>query len=200
MFTDFGPRLENPFSSIPFGPDLLPEINCAWKPRTKEEDDCPKKAEFGAIQCIFCGSITRPYDSPLILQSLIKSERHYVLEGIFRELGLVVGNAKHLVFAGYSLPMDDYIYRCFFQAAWAGKELSQEKKFFTLINYDPGSIHLTPGNTGWLEGDDIHSYLKIDIGRPSQAFPDTPPGIRVTYHGGSIELSITRYGHSRKTD
>jgi len=40
----------------------------------------------------------------------------------------------------------------------------------------------------------------IDIGRPSQAFPVTPPGIRVAYHGGSIELSITRYGHSRKTD
>jgi hypothetical protein len=30
--------------------------------------------------------------------------------------------------------------------------------------------------------------LKIDIGRPSRVFPFTPPGIRVTYHGGSMEL------------
>ena len=40
----------------------------------------------------------------------------------------------------------------------------------------------------------------IDIGRPSRAFPVTPPGIRVTYHGGSIELSVGRFGYSRKAD
>jgi len=39
--------------------------------------------------------------------------------------------------------------------------------------------------------------MKMDIVWPSQAFPVTPPGIRVTYHGGSIRLSVTRYGHSR---
>jgi hypothetical protein len=40
----------------------------------------------------------------------------------------------------------------------------------------------------------------IDIGRPSRAVPVTPPGIRVTYHGGSIGLSIERRGQSEKTN
>ena len=40
----------------------------------------------------------------------------------------------------------------------------------------------------------------IDIGRPSRAFPVTPPGIRVTYHGGSIGLCIGRRSESRKAD
>jgi hypothetical protein len=35
----------------------------------------------------------------------------------------------------------------------------------------------------------------IDIGRPSRAVPVTPPGIRVTYHGGSIALRERR-GHA----
>ena len=33
---------------------------------------------------------------------------------------------------------------------------------------------------------------KIDIGRPSRAFPVTPPGIRVPYHGGSDELKRSK--------
>lgn len=41
---------------------------------------------------------------------------------------------------------------------------------------------------------------EIDIGRPSRAFPVTPPGIRVTYHGGSIELCVGRFGYSRKAN
>ena len=39
----------------------------------------------------------------------------------------------------------------------------------------------------------------IDIGRPSRAVPVTPPGIRVTYHGGSIELSVLRRGYAGET-
>ena len=40
----------------------------------------------------------------------------------------------------------------------------------------------------------------IDIGRPSRAFPVTPPGIRVTYHGGSIGLCIGRRSEFRKAN
>jgi len=45
-------------------------------------------------------------------------------------------------------------------------------------------------------------YLRplIDIGRPSRAVPVTPPGIRVTYHGGSTELSVGRRSYSGKVD
>jgi hypothetical protein len=40
----------------------------------------------------------------------------------------------------------------------------------------------------------------IDIGRPSRAFPVTPPGIRVTYHGGSTGLCVGRCSYSGKAD
>ena len=41
---------------------------------------------------------------------------------------------------------------------------------------------------------------KIDIGRPSRAFPVTPPGIRVPYHGGSDELSVRRSRYTRQAE
>ena len=44
------------------------------------------------------------------------------------------------------------------------------------------------------------SVVLIDIGRPSRAFPVTPPGIRVTYHGGSIGLCIGRRSEFRKSN
>ncbi|MHC1729693.1 MAG: hypothetical protein AB9866_27435 [Syntrophobacteraceae bacterium] len=166
LFTDFGPRLGDIDSSVAFGPDLLPELNVAWKHRTAAEEEAIKEGEFGGIQCIFCASMTKPYDSPLILQSIIKSERHYVLEGIFRDMGLVVGNAKHLVFAGYSMPQDDYIYRCFFQAAWAGSTGTRNQKFCTLVNYDPDYVSQTGGNTVWLEGKALTDYLKSQKAKP----------------------------------
>ena len=40
----------------------------------------------------------------------------------------------------------------------------------------------------------------IDIGRPSRAFPVTPPGIRVPYHGGSEELCVQRIGDSGEAE
>jgi len=42
--------------------------------------------------------------------------------------------------------------------------------------------------------------LLIDIGKPSRAVPVTPPGIRVTYHGGSTELSVRGRGDTGKTN
>lgn len=160
LFTDFGPNLDDLCSTVAFGPDLLPDINRAWRHRTKIEAEYQEHGECGVIQCIFCGSVTRPYDSPLILQSGIKAERHYVMEGIFRELGLVVGNARHIIFAGYSLPKDDYIYRCFLQSSWAGQPAEQRKgnRFCTLISHDPAYAKRN-GFKPWLYEKDILAYL-----------------------------------------
>ena len=40
---------------------------------------------------------------------------------------------------------------------------------------------------------------RIDISRPSRAVPVTLPGIRVSYHGGSMVLSVGSVGDTRKT-
>jgi hypothetical protein len=157
LVTTIGSKLGDVCSSVAFGPDLLPEINQAWQPRTQDEEMWRKRFYFGAIQCVFCGSMTHPYDAPLVLQSAIKLERYYVLEGIFREMGLLVGNARHAVFAGYTLPPDDTIYRSFFMAARAGRQSDYGKPYCSLISFDPRYV---PSNSGpWLKGDEIIGFL-----------------------------------------
>ena len=158
LFTDFGKELGDVNSTVSFGPDLLPELNQAWEPRTGEEQRRMREGEFGVMQCVFCGSPTYPHDSPLMMQSAIKSGRHYVLEGIFREMGLLIGNARHLVLAGYSLPPDDYLYKVFFQSAMAGKKTSQDSVYCTLVNYDKAYAE-DPKMPAWIKGEDIKKYL-----------------------------------------
>ena len=46
----------------------------------------------------------------------------------------------------------------------------------------------------------IISLLDRDRGTPRGATPPTPPGIRVTYHGGSTGLSLDRDIESRETE
>ena len=157
LFTDFGNKWDI-YSSLPFGPDFLPGLQANWKPRTEEEEKKWKHGNFSAIQCIFCGEMTYAYDCPIILQSAIKSDRHYVLDGILREMGQIIGNARHLVFAGYSLPKDDFIYRCFFQSACAGQHMKGEK-YCTLVSYDKEYMKKHPAHV-WLEGKEISRYLK----------------------------------------
>jgi hypothetical protein len=104
--------------------------------------------------------MTYASDCPIILQSAIKSDRHYVLDGIFREMGQIIGNARHLVFAGYSLPKDDFIYRCFFQSACAGQHMKDEK-YCTLVSYDEEYMKKHPDHI-WLKGREISGYLNND--------------------------------------
>jgi hypothetical protein len=165
LFTGFGPKLGDVNSSVAFGPDLLPELNQAWKERTKDEETYWNNFHFGSMQCVFCGFMTHPSDAPLILQSALKSERHYVLEGIFREMGLLVGKARHTVFAGYTLPPDDVIYRSFFMSSKAGKSSTDRKPYCSLVAYDS---NCSPSGIGpWLKNDEIIAYLKGPAGEDS---------------------------------
>src|SRR4051812_32054053 len=46
----------------------------------------------------------------------------------------------------------------------------------------------------------LDKYVDRDRGTPRGAAPPTPPGIRVTYHGGSIELSCSRNMEAGETE
>jgi hypothetical protein len=107
----------------------------------------------------------------MMMQSAIKSGRHHVLEGIFREMGLLIGNARHIVLAGYSLPPDDYLYKVFFQSAMAGKDAQKSNVFCTLINHDKKYAD-NPHKPVWLEGEEILKYLRMS----RTAFIDPPQG------------------------
>lgn len=164
LFIDFGDLGARVTSPLAFGPDLLPGLQKDWKPRTRAEK---LLGRFGVIQCIFCEALTYPYDCPLIMQSTMKYRRHHVLHGIFNELGLIVGNARHLVFAGYSLPKDDFLYKCFFQTAWAGKKPSDREKYCSLVLLDP-EYRAQAGRGPWFERNELIQYLKKDCTRDEQ--------------------------------
>ena len=50
------------------------------------------------------------------------------------------------------------------------------------------------------DGEARWDIVDRDRGEPCGSTPLTPPGIRFTYHGGSIGLSVGRFGYSRKTN
>ncbi len=173
IFCNLGPKFsKDKYPLGAFGPDIIPGIPPKYPQEimTSEEKACHTEGEFGAIECIFCGEITRPHNTPLTLQSAIKGERHFILDGIYREMGLLFQNSSHLLLIGYSLPPDDFLYRCYLQSARASKQ----DLYVSVVDYDYTLAHkkdevknerrkhvseLLDGR--WLYGHKILDYLEI---------------------------------------
>lgn len=136
-------------STEAFGPSILKELQVDWNYKTEKE----KMYKRGAIECPYCGQITYPYDMPIIMQTLEKDTNILSLYEIKMEMGLLMKNAKHIVFLGYSLPMDDIMVKTFFMSSIAASDKKNLK--CTVINHDKNYI----GSEKWLEGKDIINYI-----------------------------------------
>ena len=147
--TTFGGSWDR-LSTEVFGPSVSKDLQKNWKYKTKKEAEYKR----GAIECPYCGQITYPYDMPLIMQTLAKRRSIPPLEEIKTEMGLLMKNAKHIVFAGYSLPIDDIMVKTFFMSSISGNDKSKLK--CTVINYDEEFKK----EKKWLYGDDINRYIK----------------------------------------
>lgn len=66
--------------------------------------------------CVHCETLTHAHHTPLVMQTNFKTPPPPFLEKIQREMRVVVQEADHIVFMGYSLPADDVTYRAFFAA------------------------------------------------------------------------------------
>ncbi|MEY8000985.1 hypothetical protein AB8U03_12445 [Clostridium sp. Mt-5] len=132
-----------------FGPSILKTLQKNWKYTTEKE----KIYKRGAIECPYCGQITYPYDMTLIIQSLSREKSVPTLEELKTEMGLLMKNAKHIIFAGYSLPLDDIMVKTFFMSSISGND--KDKLKCTVVNYDDGYR-----GSGWLKGDKIVEYIK----------------------------------------
>lgn len=135
-------------SALVFGPSIIKELQQGWHYNEGEEDDP------GVIRCPFCDQKTHPYDMPLELQTVIKKRPIAPLEEIKKEMGLLIKHAKHIIFAGYSMPMDDISEKVFIASSLSGEKIGEKK--CTIIEYDP---HYSTA-LNWLEGDDILAYLR----------------------------------------
>lgn len=132
-----------------FGPSLLKELQIGWNYKTEKE----KVYTRGAIECPYCGQITYPYDMPIIMQSMEKDTDVLPLYEIKMEMGLLIKNAKHIVFLGYSLPMDDIMVKTFFMSCISASD--RKKLKCTVVNHDTDYI----GSEKWLEGEEIVNYI-----------------------------------------
>jgi hypothetical protein len=140
----------NRLSTEAFGPSVLDGLQKCWKYKSESE----RRTKKGAIECPYCGQITYPFDMPLIMQTLAKQKSIPPLEEIKTEMGLLMKNAKHIIFAGYSLPLDDIMVKTFFMSSLSGNDRNKLK--CTVINYDEEY----KGAKEWLTGDDIDKYIK----------------------------------------
>lgn len=152
--TTFGGRWDR-LSTEVFGPSVCEELQSNWKYKTRRE----LKYKKGALECPYCGQITYPYDMPLIMQTLGKNRSIPPLEEIKTEMGLLMKNAKHIIFAGYSLPLDDIMVKTFFMSSIAGNDRNKLK--CTVINFDENY----EGNEEWLKGESINKYIKENKNR-----------------------------------
>lgn len=146
--TTFGAKWDR-LSTDVFGPSVFDGLQKNWEYKTKKE--CEYKR--GAIECPYCGQITYPYDMPLIMQTLAKKRSISPLEEIKTEMGLLMKNAKHIIFAGYSLPLDDIMVKTFFMSSISGNDKSKLK--CTVVNYDENYK-----GEEWLKGEDINRYIR----------------------------------------
>lgn len=75
--------------------------------------------ESGAVDaraCLHCKTLTYAHHTQTVMQSSFKSPPPSFIEEIQRDLRAVTMNANHIIFMGYSLPLDDVTYRAFFAA------------------------------------------------------------------------------------
>ena len=87
-----------------------------FRPRFDKEHEDWEKGEVDARACVHCRTLTYAHHTQTIMQSSFKSPPPPFLDEIKRDLRVVVQNADHIVFMGYSLPPDDEDYRAFFAA------------------------------------------------------------------------------------
>ncbi len=146
--TTFGGHWDR-YSTEVFGPSVYDQLQKNWKYRTLQEQSHKR----GAIECPYCGQITYPYDMPLVMQTLAKKKNISKLEEVKNEMGLLIKNARHIIFAGYSLPLDDIMVKTFFMTSLSGNDKSKLK--CSVVTYDPDY----KWDNKWLKDDEISGYL-----------------------------------------
>ncbi|HZI57141.1 MAG TPA: hypothetical protein VFF39_10220, partial [Verrucomicrobiae bacterium] len=81
-----------------------------------EECEEREKGKVDARGCLHCGTLTYAHHTQAVMQSSFKPRLPSFIEEIQRDLRALTMQANHIIFMGYSLPLDDVTYRAFFSA------------------------------------------------------------------------------------
>lgn len=109
MTGSFGDEWKEDSRSL-FPPSLFPSTRMI-KDRNEDEVKWVNEGFYDAIACSFCGAKTELKDTPLVMQTPVKANIQPVLRIIKADLNACLENAEHLIFMGYSLPVDDMVWR-----------------------------------------------------------------------------------------
>jgi hypothetical protein len=93
-----------------FPPSLIPASRKIVN-RSDKEKDWVRRGCFDAYECSYCGAKTELKDTPLLMQTPVKSNVPPALRMIRADINACLEHAEHLVFMGYSLPDDDMVWR-----------------------------------------------------------------------------------------
>lgn len=130
----------------------LPLASLGNKCETRTEEEAKeKKHRNDVLQCMFCGTMTEFHHTSMIMQSAFKGSNPIFVEEIQRDMKLSLENAKHIVFFGYSLPDDDFIYKSILRA-----RLSRSSK--SIVCSVVGMDDNAPNN--WMYGEQLKDFLK----------------------------------------
>lgn len=123
-----------------------------WKGywRSDDEKEAEESGKPDTLQCPFCSELTDTRHTPLVMQSSMKGDHPPYVEEIQRDMRVLLENAKHIVFMGYSLPMDDFIYRAILSA----RRNCENPAKCSIVNFQEGK-----GNE-WYKDNDLENLLK----------------------------------------
>jgi len=124
---------------------------CSHDPRSREEEKAHERGRFDVVQCPFCGTLTESRDTPIVMQTSFKGAYPPFVEEIQRDMKVAIENAQHIVLLGYSLPLDDTIYRSILSAR---KNRDRPLYCSIIVNNDQTAPD------AWMTGDELESYVE----------------------------------------
>lgn len=98
-----------------FPPQILPSLS-SRHPRSFEEKKAMDAGIFDAVQCASCGTITETHHTVIEMQTGFKIHQPSFIQEIQNDMKVAIENARHIIFAGYSLPNDDFADRLMLSA------------------------------------------------------------------------------------
>ncbi len=114
------------------------------KDARQEEINAWERGAVDARACLHCKNLTFAYHTQAIMQSSFKKAPPSFIDEIQRDLRALVMRANHIIFMGYSLPLDDVTYRSFFAARRQRSKDSQDSTKTprcTIVDYDRNKPH-----------------------------------------------------------
>jgi hypothetical protein len=123
------------------------ESDLDWR---RDEKARWEEGRVDARACLHCRTLTSTHHTQTIMQSSFKQPPPSFIDEIQRDLRALVMQANHIIFMGYSLPLDDFSYRSFFAARRQRLlEKDQSPVRCSIVGFDLGR----PGWTGPAELD-----------------------------------------------